>query len=218
MVFSTVLGLLIDFGKKWFANPDEVYRFLWGWRFVWCALGVFFAVLMYRQWQKLGGVDNYRAPAPWKDEKFEEMENSPVVPADRRFVKLGTYLWDGVVALYIIGGVIFPFLGAKSGFVLWIVPSSAAVLGLWMIFRLNLAAKMKRGTTPHHGLLILTAVQQFLLLAVAAVQFFLTAGTEMAVKLYCFELLLCAFTILLLLFSVKLECAAPVQSSGALRR
>ena len=217
MIFGTVLGLAIDFGKKWFANPDEVYRFLWAWRLVWCGLGVMFASLMYRQWQKLGGVDNYRAPAAWAKEKFEAMENSPVAPPDRRLAKLGIYLWDAIVAVYLLVAVIVPVVKMDRYFAMWSVPAAAVVLVLWLGLRLKLAGNIKSGSVPHHGLLLLTAAQQGLFMGVAMLQMRLFAGTRLAAQMYCFELSLCAVTLLLLIFSVKLESAAT-QSSGELRR
>jgi len=213
MIFSTVLGLAIDFGKKWFANPDDVYRFLWGWRLIWGALGICFAVLMYRQWQKLGGVSNYRAPAPWTEEKFEAMENSPVEPPDARLAKLGIYLWDAVIAAYVLIAAGAVFWQGKH-FLLWSVPVAAVILVMYLGLRFNLELKMRSGTVIHHGLLILTAAQQGIFLALAILQLILLAGTQMSAKLYCFELSLCAFTLLLLTVGVKLESSAPVTNQA----
>jgi hypothetical protein len=83
---------------------------------------------------------------------------------------------------------------------------------MWLGLRFNLVLKMRSGKVIHHGLLILTAAQQGIFLALAILQLILLAGTQTAAKLYCFELSLCAFTLLLLLLGVKLESSAPATN------
>jgi MFS family permease len=65
--FSTLLGgilvgLLMDFLKDLHHGGDFYYRYIWVWMLFFQGIAAFFTVLVYKQWKKLGGNDNYIAP------------------------------------------------------------------------------------------------------------------------------------------------------------
>jgi Na+/melibiose symporter-like transporter len=61
---GTVCGVFLDFAKRFGANPNDCYRFVSIWNFVFISLAVFFLCLLYREWQRLGGMRSYEPPRP----------------------------------------------------------------------------------------------------------------------------------------------------------
>jgi hypothetical protein len=205
MGFTLVMGACIDLGRKLLGNGDFVYRYLAVWRAVWGCLGAVCIVLMYREWKKLGGDKEYRAPAPWQPEKFEAMENTPVVGPVPKLVRLGLLAWDAIVACYILGaaGLAGHFLargGDAASFLPWCAPVAVVMLLLWLRIRFGISARAEQGDVPHHGALFLLGLQQFLLWCGAIFQFILTRGENgaFAARLYMGEMLIGLVAILLL--------------------
>lgn len=217
LIMGLVLGGCIDLGRVLLGGGDFVYRFLWVWRAAWTAAGLFFLYLMYREWQKLGGATSYRAPAPWSEKKFEEMENSEVVNAAVKPVKLGVMLWDITVFLYVAGALAFAWFfrneaGGMQSFILWTTPAAAVLAVIYLALRLKIISNLKHDRmerVPHHGLLLLTAVQQLLILGAAFMQSFLCGreAVKMSAQMYCFELIVGIVSVALLWFSYYVERA-----------
>lgn len=214
MIMALVLGAMIDLGRRLLDGGDFVYRFLWGWRAIWCAGSVFFLYLMYREWKKLGGATSYKAPAPWAEEKFEEMENSEVVETAAKPAKFGLILWDITVMAYIAGAVVLSWYFRKDGgfscFIFRAAPGAVILALIYGILRLKITAKLKRGLlsqVPHHGLLLLTAGQQLLIAGAAIFQSFLCGreALKMAAQMYCFELIIAVLSVMLLWLSILVE-------------
>ena len=78
MICGVLAGLFVDFLKDYCQNtlnrPGEYYyRLTFIWSFVFMGVAIYFRVKLYRLWLKLGGDDNYLAPAFEDDER--EMRN-----------------------------------------------------------------------------------------------------------------------------------------------
>ena len=56
---SFLIGLFIDL-------TGQDYRMIFAWSFCWFALAVACMALVYRDWKRLGGPDNYAPPLPGK--------------------------------------------------------------------------------------------------------------------------------------------------------
>ena len=201
MGFTLVMGACIDFGRKLLGNGDFIYRYLAVWRCFWGLLGAVCIVLMYREWKKLGGDKNYRAPAPWQPDKFEAMENAPVIGPVPKLVRLGLLAWDAIVALYVIGVIALAGYYRELGFfLLWCGPCAVIMLLLWLRIRFGISKRAEQGDVPHHGALFLLGLQQFLLWGGAIFQFCLTRdeGGAFAARLYFGEMLIGLVALLLL--------------------
>jgi len=65
---GVVCGLFIDGIRKLFPDAtwgkDFCYRFVGLWPIPFLALGLFFLVLLYREWKRLGGIEHYVPPEP----------------------------------------------------------------------------------------------------------------------------------------------------------
>jgi maltose/moltooligosaccharide transporter len=75
MAAGALAGLYLDVLKKWFASSgDYYYRFVPVWSFVFMVLASRLTFLIYREWKKLGGDENYRPPI---EDKFADFHGSP---------------------------------------------------------------------------------------------------------------------------------------------
>ena len=86
-------ALCLD-GVRWFyGGSDFAYRWIFVWPWIFGIVSAVFLCLGYREWKRLGGDDNYRPPAPWKPEGFEEVADKvKSVPARPRAVMLSMWL------------------------------------------------------------------------------------------------------------------------------
>jgi hypothetical protein len=215
LIMGLVLGALIDLGRKMLGGGEFIYRFIWVWRTLWAVLGTVSLYLMYREWKKLGGTTSYRAPAPWSEAKYEVLENSEVVEAAAKPVKIGVLMWDITVLIYLAGAAFFVwfFRGVSGGimdFIVWTVPGAVILAVLYGRLRMKIMNPVKRGDmpkVPHHGLLILTAAQQLLIVGAALFQSLLCGreAVKLSAQMYCFELIIGICAVLLLWFSVNVE-------------
>jgi maltose/moltooligosaccharide transporter len=65
LIFGGVAcGAFFDLARTLHPNPEFCYRFLPVWNFTFQAGSLLFTWLLYREWKKLGGKDNFIPPAP----------------------------------------------------------------------------------------------------------------------------------------------------------
>lgn len=64
VVGGSMCGPLLDFVKRFNPASDFCFRFVPVWNFLFYALSVFFLVLLYREWRRLGGEASYQPPRP----------------------------------------------------------------------------------------------------------------------------------------------------------
>ena len=102
MLTNLLFGMSIDLGRKLLGGGDTIYRYIHIWQFVCYFIGGLFYILSYLEWQKLGGEKAYRAPAPWSECKFEDMQHiSSASPTSKRF-NLSLLTWDTCVFLFAV--------------------------------------------------------------------------------------------------------------------
>lgn len=193
LIFGFLLGVAIDFGRRYISDGEEIYRYLWGWRLLWSLLGMGFLLLMYREWMRLGGYETYRAPAPWSPEKFETLDHIPVAAPSVKTMKIALMIWDFIILLYVLTPLAFSTIlsGWQTGtdlfrFRYYAVPASLLLPAVWIPVRLLIRRRVEQaqGRTgkicgvPHHGILFLAAIQQGLLLGVALMQSWLAIDDD----------------------------------------
>ncbi len=210
LVMGLVMGVLIDWGRSLLGGGEFVYRYIWVWRAVWSVISLLFLYLMYKSWQKLGGTTSYRAPAPWSENKYEEIENSKIVDAAEKPVRIGIFMWDTAIILYIAGAAgLAWYFNAGSDFMTWTLPGAAILICLYGCLRLKIGTVLRNDmkNIPHHGLLILTAAQQLLILGAALFQSFICGreAVKVSAQMYCFELIVGICAVLLLWASMVIE-------------
>lgn len=223
LLFSFLVGVLIDLLKYNCQLGDFAYRYTFVWQWLWQVLGAYFYIRMYREWLKLGGFAGYKAPAPWLAEKFEAMAVTPVQAPSARFVKQSLVLFDLAVAGPVIGAVcMFLYTGMKQAsalshtYLMLAFPAALAVGALWVFIRMGILRDIKlvkkglppHNGIPHHGILFLVGACFLLLFGCSVFQSWKLATTEfgtLSAKMWFFESLITLLLILGLYLYTRIE-------------
>lgn len=180
VLVSLVAGLAMD-GLLWLCHGSNyAYRFIFIYSIPWTIVATVFTVLLYRQWKKLGGDEGYNAPAAWMPDGREPMPDGHIsVPFRPRWLAIALHLFTAQFALQAMFIPVFLVLLAQSGMTraFWwnfsvFLPATLLLLGAW----LWQAGRIRRdwrdaaaGLTPvcgvpHHGVLVVMAIQGILML------------------------------------------------------
>ena len=178
-IAGILAGLFIDFFKWIFNGSDYAYRFIYLWMTVFVALSALFLVIVYREWNKMGGDKSFHPPAPWSPEGVEELPIVPTVGPQSRYLKISFILYDvimGISALSIPFLMLWMFYNKNMTAFKWyglvVLPITLLAWGLWIWIRWKIscdiqAAQEKRplkNGLPHHGMLIMIGIKFLLLL------------------------------------------------------
>lgn len=79
IVGGVACGLFLDFMKRFGSGPNDCYRFVSVWNFTFHLGSLFFLFLLYREWQRLGGLKSYQPPRP-------NLPDAPPVAVERELV------------------------------------------------------------------------------------------------------------------------------------
>ena len=193
LLFSFLVGVLIDFLKFNCQLGDFAYRYTFVWQLIWQMLGAYFYIRMYREWLKLGGFSGYKAPAPWLAEKFEVMAVTPVQAPSSSLVRQALLLFDLVAAGPVIGALCMFFYAGMLGaaelsrcFIMLALPVSVVAAAAWFFIRLGILRDIKLASTglsprngiPHHGILFLVGACHVLLFACCVYQSWMLTAPE----------------------------------------
>ncbi len=169
LIFGLVLGACIDLLKYQAGAGDFAYRYIWLWRLLWMIPAIFFFVLLYRQWLKLGG-DKFRAPAPWSDSGYEDMPTAEITHPTVKLVKRGICGIGIAVILHITLMMILTVTAIHHGsgkyFLSAALPLSLAAAVCFLRIRKGVFRDLQRikenqqplDGVPHHGLLFLCTI------------------------------------------------------------
>lgn len=125
-------GLFID-TMKWLCNgSDFAYRFIFVWSSVFSGISAFFLVLVYIEWNKMGGDKNFHPPAPWSPDGVEEMPVTPTVGPQARWLNIAFLFFDGIMAVSVF---CIPFMAW------WMYVKNQAFSGKYYLFVLLLNSK-----------------------------------------------------------------------------
>lgn len=178
-VAGVLAGLFIDLFKWIFNGSDYAYRFIYLWMTVFVALSAVFLVIVYRQWNQMGGDKGFHPPAPWSPEGVEELPVVSTIGPQSKYLKISFYLYDAVMG---ISALSIPFLMlwmffnknmlAFKWYAFVVLPVALLAWGLWMLLRRKISSDilaaqenrpLKNGL-PHHGMLIMIGIKFILLL------------------------------------------------------
>lgn len=178
-ISGVLAGVFIDV-IKWFCNgSDFAYRFsfLWSWFFT--IVSAVFLVLVYIEWNKMGGDKHFHPPAPWSPEGREEMPITPTVSPQTRWLKLALFCFEGIMAgsVLLIPAMLWWMymknqMFAFTAYLVVILPLSLAAWFLWRRVKSSILRDMDaarngrplRNGLPHHGMLVLVGSKMFILL------------------------------------------------------
>ena len=178
--FATIVGGLLAGpfmdGVTWLCRgSDFAYRFIFIWPWIFGSISATFICLGYREWKRLGGDDNYRPPAPWLPQGYEEVADKvKSVPAKPRAVMLSMWLGVAGAVLNVLFVLVFMYFMRQHGLsrpLLWyaevFIPIklllTAATWVQLVHVRRDIAAQERGERTrfgvPHHGVLLVNAIQ-----------------------------------------------------------
>lgn len=181
VVAGVLVGLFFDGLKHVFHGSDYAYRFNFVWMAVWLVISAVFICNVYLQWRELGGDLHFHPPAPWSPTGFEEMEQSPFVGTQVRWLKYALNMVHALMGLsvaYQLGiAACLWYLGWHS-YLAWhffaLIPVSLVLYVLWIRTERSIRADVVRCKAgqkpldgiPHHGVFFLKACTLLLLLTV----------------------------------------------------
>lgn len=182
IIAGILAGIFMDAVTKFYDGDDFAYRWTFMWAWVFSSISAVFVVLGYREWKRLGGDEYYRPPAPWTESGFEEVtDRVQTVPAKPRAVMLAMWLGFGGALLNIILVVIFMYFMQQHEMnkaVLWFLkvfmPLKLILTVLSYIQVIHVkrdivareAGQITRYGIPHHGVLLVNAIQGLVYFAV----------------------------------------------------
>jgi len=191
VIGGVAIGVYYDALKRFFHGSDFAYRFNFLWVGLWYIVAAYLVCSLYRQWRKLGGDLHFHPPASWSATGFEELDQSPFVATQTRWLSCALIVFRGIMILSI--AYLFPLAGWLwySGWTaefLWhvfgLLPASVLVFSIWTFVERSirvdisrcLSGQQPRDGIPHHGVLLLKGAAYFLL-------FFLTVSQAVATVL-----------------------------------
>lgn len=182
VVAGLCAGLFFDFLKWVFHGSDYAYRF----GFVWTAVANLFLALvicsLYRQWKALGGDLHFHPPAPWSETGYEEMEQTPFVGVQTRWLNYALKMTHLLLLLTIIYLIPLTFwlwhIGWAFDFkfcLLGMIPVSITIYAVWIKVERSIrddlarcaAGEPIRNGIPHHGVFFVKASAMLLGVAVS---------------------------------------------------
>ncbi len=162
-------GLFIDLFKWIFNGSDFAYRFIYLWLTIFAGISTFFLVLVYIQWNRMGGDKHFHPPASWNSQGVEELPVVPTIGPQTKWLKISFLLFDGIVSIPVLS---IPFLMlwmffhdeifAFKWYGLAVLPLALFALSAWWMLKKGIysdmaAARDKKtlhNGIPHHGVLI----------------------------------------------------------------
>ncbi|WP_176013307.1 hypothetical protein [Victivallis sp. Marseille-Q1083] len=191
-LFSLFIGVLFDWLRIWFpVSQTYNYRFVPIWQLVWLVPTAAVAYIMYREWGRLGGYRNYQAPANWVPGGREPLPQPETLPPNAGLLRLAIYCFDLLVLLTLATVIVLGCWAWQRELTVlsrqlfaWALPCQTGILIVWIWVRRGirrdidrvLVGEMPRNGIPHHGLLLLVALRQLVLVGVGIYQVMLLGG------------------------------------------
>lgn len=223
LFFSFLAGVLMDFLKVTCNLGNYAYRTNTLWILFWQFFALLFLILMYREWQKLGGFTSYKAPAPWSEKKYEQMEVTKVQNSSPALLKKVLYMFDFIFLGHVALCVAFFFYAktqdmAESSreFLIIALPISLLITAFWFAIRMrimkdlqNLKNKLKiKNALPHHGIMFMVACSHILM---SAGRFFLTYAVlkkehgTLSPRIWSYDMIFLALLVTAIFIYTKIE-------------
>ena len=169
---GVLAGLFFDVLIRIFPGSGYAYRFIFVWFVFWLIVSAVAICSLYRQWQALGGDLRFHPPAPWSKSGFEELEQTPFVGTQTRWLNYALILIHLVMAVSVIYLVPLTYwlwrIGWTADFqwhLLAIIPTAIVLYLVWVYMEHTLRADVTRclagqkplNGIPHHGVFFLKA-------------------------------------------------------------
>jgi MFS family permease len=113
IIAGLIAGIYLDVAQKicvsWLNQPpDFAYRLIFAWNIPFNIIITILLIMAYRDWKRLGGDENYRPPAPWSPDGFEEVvDKVKSAPAPPRKTMLAMYIGLSATVINILLVLVF---------------------------------------------------------------------------------------------------------------
>jgi len=180
-------GAFLDWLKWLYDGSDFAYRFIFVWVSLFSIVTAVFVFKLYREWKRMGGDEGYRAPAPWNPSGFEDMSDKcRPVKVHRRWLMVALHLFTAGFTVYLLSIPVFLILFQRHGldrafwWFAWVfTPLAFLVTAGWIAqvrsIQRDIATEAGGGSLrygiPHHGVLMVMAIQGLLILPLLWLQF-----------------------------------------------
>ncbi len=174
-------GMAMDGMMKLCHGANYAYRFIFVWNALLSIGTLISTALLYRAWKRLGGDEGYSAPAPWNPGGREDMSEGHIaVPPRPRWLGVALNLFTVSFGLQAVLVLVFLVLlhGRGLGRALWwnawvYLPAAGVLLGAWLWLGRSIQQDVRRQAAggapisgiPHHGVLMVVAIQGIFLVA-----------------------------------------------------
>ena len=186
MCGGLALGLLMDMLRNYFGWSYYAYHFAFIWTWIWQIAAAVCLYLAYREWQRCGGDESYQPPAPWMPGGFEPVTDK-VMAAPRCPRNVMLSLWLGVYGALIslvLSAVFLIFMQrhnlslAFDWYVYRFLPVKAFLTLICWIQLASIKRDIRNAANgiptrlgiPHHGVLMINAIQALLYFPVFWIQ------------------------------------------------
>ncbi|MEI8078944.1 MAG: MFS transporter, partial [bacterium] len=181
LLSGIIAGLFIDITKRFCHGSDFAYRFNFVWSLGFGTISVFFLVLVYREWLRLGGDRHFHPPAPWSPQGLEEIPITSTLGPQSKWLKVAFLFFDGVMLLSVLSTpLMMGWMHSQQAFfaVKWygwlVLPLAMLTWGWWMLVKKSIyrdmaaarAGQPLRNGIPHHGVLLLVGSQYLILFGI----------------------------------------------------
>ncbi len=193
-VAGVLAGFFIDL-TKWFCHgSDYAYRFMFVWTGLFAICTSVLTIKLYREWHRLGGDRHFHPPAPWSPKGFEEMPVTPTIGPQSKWLKITFFFFDVVMVLSVVATPVLMWwmqmhgaLFACKWYGLIVLPLSVLACVAWFSLKRSIlrditaarAGKPLRNGIPHHGLVLLVAIQFLILFALWIAEVVITISMKM---------------------------------------
>jgi hypothetical protein len=191
-LFGLIVGVVFDYLKTFF--PGEAtfhYRAVPMWALAFSIPAAIMAFITYREWGRLGGYKNYKAPASWNKEGYEEIKQAETKDPSSFWLKAAMYCFDFLLLCTIAGAILVCVRNAQLNQMTtvrqicsWVFPCQIILIGFWLFVRFGIfrdIARCLRGEKPkhgipHHGMLLFLALRQFIITGVVVCMAWFASG------------------------------------------
>jgi len=171
-VAGFVVGMFFDVLVWIFNGSDYAYRFIFAWSVFWLLITAIVICALYRQWHALGGDLHFHPPAPWSETGFEEMEQSPFVGTQTKWLNYALLLVRTLMILSVIYLAPLAYWlwsigwnGCFRWYLMAMTPAAIALCFVWSMLERNIRSNVERiqaglppsNGIPHHGVFFLKA-------------------------------------------------------------
>jgi len=187
-------GLFIDLVRNLCHGSDYAYRFTFLWSFFFGLISTTFMVMVYREWNRLGGDKHFHPPAPWSPEGFEEMPAVPIVGPRTKWLNISFLFYDAIMGLSVLSLPVLMWwmyanqqMFAFQWYGLAVLPLGVAAWLCWQVLKQKIRRDMAaaqngsplRNGIPHHGMLIILGAKFLLAVGVWVCQVLVTISLAM---------------------------------------